>query len=923
MLPSASQPLVRRGQSRHLLAALLFAVGCSGTGSSCGSSCGGAVTTTLPDGGPFKYVGSKLDNTITFRITQDGLDQLNAQALNQVIGNLGGDAGVAYNIPCIGPISLLSCSTSFGTTQLNLIAGDENFDGQCTAADGTPLHLTFNNVVFTLDPAAQVLHTKIYVNIKSGDFYLRTVEAHSSICKDGSGNPASIQADVQIDDSQSIAGQTELDVDLQFTTAPDGRLLISPTQSSLDAILQGIDITGMLFLAAAPGHDPAPPATAVPSANGCDADSTPYNTMNGSTLTCSGWTDGFSFGCTPDSTSMSGIGCTIAQYIKQYLESFLKSTFQTQIIGLVQQQLDNLECDRPVDSTGKPVACDSGHPCGKDDNGTQEICDPTYSVCDYAGQDAGAPQNCEPLALALQAQVDLSGLTQTVGFPAGTKLNVYAGLGGKTASSVIDDGGVQLTAVSGTQPASTVVPSLCVPPTSIPPLSPNILAMNFDDPNNQPDGGVGTYDIGIALASQMLNRAAYDAFNAGALCLQISNQTSSFVSTQLFKTFLPSLGLLTHGTDAPMAVLLRPSAAPSVRIGRGTLTTDSMNNVEPLDPLITLTLPQLNLDFYAVIEERWVRLFTLTTDVSLPIGLRTFPGSQADTLQPVLGDLSMVLGNISASGNVMLAEDPSVVTDLLGAVINFAQPLLAGVLKPVELPQIAGLALEVKGVDGAIPLSSNIQQDGYQHLAIWAGVATCGQPNQPACSNRAVHTEARLSQSLLPSSAEELRTHKVLPTAIIDAQSFGVEHGHAEYSYRIDGGLWSPWIASPHLTIQNPMFYVQGHHKIEVMSRESGNDHTLDLHPAVVDFLSSYEPPSASLTQLADGRVITKAISQASMPIQLRYSYRIGDGAWSVPGPARDFSAAELNGQGLAVKVVDERGMESKATLGNVNVDRD
>ncbi len=944
MLPSANALPVRRSLlHRSLLFGLIFAVGCSGTGSSCA---GGLITTTSPDGGPFRFTGTnKLDNTVQLRLTQDLFNQLNASTLNGILAGLGnGTASSTYpgalaTIPCTKLLDTSACISGFGT-RLSILAGDTNFNGHCDAADAgaadaTPIYLKFNSVDWVLDPHDQVLKANIYVNIHSGDFYLRTGEAHSSIYSDSAGAPAPFQGDIQIDDSSTIcpigvnldggapckAGMTTLSLAFSFTEAPDGRLLVNITQQSLDNLLKGIDIGGLLHITATPGDNAHPLGNPVPPTygetdgfNGCDTDNQQFLTLkdNGA-LTGSGWIIGG--GCGSDSTS---IGCQIISYVVQYLQDYLTTAFQSQIVGFLQQQIDNIRCQRAVTFDGGSAACASNSDCPKDDNGAATVCVTSRGVCVASTQalDAGPGSACEPTPLAIQGTLDLTNLTQTVGFPAGTKMNLFVGLGGKTAPAAVDDGGIQFAAVAATQPASTVVPALCVPPTTFPPIDTNTIpAMNFDDLNNQPDGGIGVYDVGVSVASKLLNSASYDAFNSGVFCIQISNKTSSYVSTQLFKSFLPSLKLLTGGSDAPMAILLRPTLAPSIRVGRGTFAeNDAGTDVVPRDPLVTLSLPKLNLDFYAVIDNRWVRLFTLQADVSVPLGLRTFPGQQADTIQPVLGDLTQVITNISSSDNVMLAEDPSVVTDLLGAVVQFAQPLLAGLLKPIALPQLLGLQLQVKGIAGAVPVSSNIAVDGYNHLAIWAAIA----PASSRVPGHSTQTSARLAASDLPESIEELRgPNRKVPAAIIEASAMGAINGPAEFSYRIDGGLWSPWLRESRFTVRNPMFFVQGHHTIEVTSRDMGDDRTQDLNPVSIDFLSSYEAPTAELAQLNDGRVVTHAKSQASTEEQLRYSYKVGDGAWSAAGPARAFTAEELNGHALNVRVIDERGMTTESRFDN------
>ena len=109
----------------------------------------------------------------------------------------------------------------------------------------------------------------------------------------------------------------------------------------------------------------------------------------------------------------------------------------------------------------------------------------------------------------------------------------------------------------------------------------------------------------------------------------------------------------------------------------------------------------------------------------------------------------------------------------------------------------------------------------------------------------------------------------------------------------------------------------QGHHQIEVTSRELNDDRTQNLEPVSVDFLVSIEPPTVDLVQLSDGSVETKAHSVASQTWQLQYSYRLeGERTWSAKGPARTFTAQELGGRGVAVLVTDEAGRTAKASLG-------
>jgi MYXO-CTERM domain-containing protein len=283
-----------------------------------------------------------------------------------------------------------------------------------------------------------------------------------------------------------------------------------------------------------------------------------------------------------------------------------------------------------------------------------------------------------------------------------------------------------------------------------------------------------------------------------------------------------------------------------------------------------------------------------------------------------------VLTNIKAKNNLMLAEDPGLVKDVIAAALRLAQPLLAGVLQPIQLPSVMGRDLQVKGIGGAMQVSGNLA-DGYQHLAVWASILTCGAPPLPACVRYQTDTEARIAEAQVPDAIEDLRgPGRTIPAAVIEARAITARPAEGEFSYRVDGSLWSPWVRGPRFTIRDPIFLFQGHHTIEITSREAGDDRSQDLEPVSLDFLVSIEPPTAELVQLSDGSVVTKAHSVASQPWQLKYGYRLeGERSWGEQGAARTFTAAERNGRGLSVLVTDEAGRTARAHFGVSGLEED
>lgn len=838
-----------------------------------------------------------------------------------------GQTSPGFSIPCtdLGTI-LHACSGSTGFN-VHVLVGDSGLSGNpaTCATEKTPMHLTFKNVTWALDSLNNVLKAHLVMHLQTGDIYVRTVEEHSTLC----GGTSAIQARVVYNDELPGLPQqdTAADLNIHFATAPDGRLEFNFDDASIASVVDHFH-PAALVISGDPGTDPAPPATAPYSGDGCGPGTGTYHTLNGSALSCGALFNDLNLGCDPTQQNNNGGLCQVVQYIRGQLFDFIKSSFKTQIVKVLRSQLDTLRCQRSTTSQGGATRCDASHVCPADDDGHALTCDLSRGVCYPPAQGLGADgYNCEPVQLGISGTLDVSDLTSKVGFPPRSALNLFAGLGSKGPNGAVkvDDNGLQIAVEAGTQPASdsnyvgTCVQGVAAEaPAPVPP-------MNFDDGANKP-ATVTNYDVGFSLASAMLNRGFLDAYSAGMLCVAITNQTTAFISSGLFKTFLPSLGLVTGQKDVPMKILLRPTLPPSVRIGKNTARLDANGNQIPDDPLMTLSFQKMNLDFYALVDERQVRIFTLQADLQLPLDLRTFAEPNADTLQPVLGGLDTVLTHISAlspdggpysATADMLAEDPGVVKDLLGAAVRLAQPLLAGVIKPIALPSMLGLKFAVRGIAGAVPMQ-DIAVDGYNHLAVWAQVGGCGGTAGVACEQYTVKAQARVARSYLPESLREVqagaRPELELTLSALSARS----HPQTQYSYRVDGSLWSPWLGSAKLTVRDPLFLVQGHHTVEVTARESFDDHTMDPNPVAVDFFVSYEAPAVSLAQRADGAVFSRAHSGATPVEKLSYSYRIdGTQSWTQPGPARLFTQDALAGRGLSVSVSDEAGRAAMAHFGD------
>jgi hypothetical protein len=510
------------------------------------------------------------------------------------------------------------------------------------------------------------------------------------------------------------------------------------------------------------------------------------------------------------------------------------------------------------------------------------------------------PNKCVPRFLGVEGRVALSSLLGGFGVPATAALDLSLAAGSPVnPPSQIVDQGINL-GMRGGLKAVAVAP--CVAPVAAPALS-MVNPPNFDDPAIAPSG----YHVGLGISQPFMQLAFHEAQQSGALCIQVNSSTVGLINTGLFKTFLPSLGRLAtrDGLDAPMMVVLRPARPPTVKVGLGTF--DPVTK-KPIKPLLEVGLPDLSIDFYAMIDERYARLFTLTADISLPLSL-IFTG--CDTVSPALGDLKTLITNIRTANSEMLAEDPKVLADLIPAVIGLAEPALTGALSGFDLPQLGQFKLKVNKTTG---LSQITGTENYNHLGIYATLL----PLNGVCAVASPTTAASLKQSIMPKAEQMRLVGQPLPwpSAILDVRALGGS-GTPEFAYRIDDGMWSTFLAAnekSELEVTHPVFLIQGQHQIEVRSRYAEDAHGVST-PVKLGFLVDWEPPEVNLALDREADRITVAANDVITPAAaLQYSYAVGSDAFSDFGAPREImlSAVEQLG-GVTVRVRDEMGNVGEA----------
>lgn len=396
----------------------------------------------------------------------------------------------------------------------------------------------------------------------------------------------------------------------------------------------------------------------------------------------------------PGDLSMSDEGSCLAlgwacelldvDVVKALVLQQLSPTLEAELTALVVAQT----C-RPCDAASEPC------PSATDGSGEASVCQEGTCVDPRGG--------CVPRFLGVEGLVELGAVDLGA---SGVSLSIAAG------GAVAVEQGLLVGGRAGVEPATRV--------TCVPALAPPV-ASEAGPPAFDAEASAGLdYDVAGAVSASFLDRALWAAHQAGGLCLELEGARVGPLDTGLMRVLVPSLALLAgrDGHDAPMMLVVRPEQAPRVEVGTG--------GVDPTTggsrPALTVALDELSLDLYALIDDRMVRVLTLTADVSAPV---SFTLGGCDQVTPVVGRLTAT--DVRASNAEALADEPAGLVGLLPTLLALAQPALAAALGPLSMPTVGGLRLEPLEVKGLGPI-----EGGSRHRALGL-YARFLAPDDPRC----------------------------------------------------------------------------------------------------------------------------------------------------------------------------------------------
>lgn len=558
-------------------------------------------------------------------------------------------------------------------------------------------------------------------------------------------------------------------------------------------------------------------------------------------------------------------------------------------IGGIKDQLKSTLQDavcQKADATSTPPC-----PAGSTKKASDGVC--------YVNSD---PTQCLPIMLGTEGHFNLGTAVQGTSPSTSSELDLIIAAGGdmnpdplaakdNTPYAGHTVNGLTLTMLSGTK-ASPI--TRCAPLANLP-IPKNIPIpdeLKKDAPTGWPATAAKPH-VGIALAKRYLDHTFGSMHDSGLLCLGVTTDTVAQLETGLLSVLIKSLEYFSIEQKAvPVAIQTRPQKPAQVTIGNGTdIKTD---------PHLKLKLEQFAVDFYVMTSDRFVRVFTLTADITVPLNLQVTADGK---LAPQLGELGVA--NAKVTNSEQLLEDPARVAESLATILGSVGSQLGGAISPIDLASAtASLGIQIKIAEGGIRKVTQGTDDFLALFANFAPAATAPASFQatPVASLQSAHINAR---------ALEVATFDATQAPSFDLELGATGPGATadlEWLVTINGAAWSGWSPDRHRVVTSPIFMAQGRHVLEVHVRDAQHHELVSAEVARVPVLIDVLPPFVRIAS-SDGKRGLKAFDVVSGGNALKARWMGARGTWSpwVVGLA-DAEARVASGEAQDVEVQDEAG---------------
>ncbi|MEL6185649.1 MAG: hypothetical protein AAFU79_13585, partial [Myxococcota bacterium] len=355
-------------------------------------------------------------------------------------------------------------------------------------------------------------------------------------------------------------------------------------------------------------------------------------------------------------------------------------------------------------------------------------------------------------------------------------------------------------------------------------------------------------------------------------------------------------------------VELKPRQPGQISLGSGEQTgVDAMDN-PVLDWLVQLSIDELGVAFHVLIEDRYVRVFEVTTDVFAGLNVVVKPNND---LELALGDLRIdnieeVFSELIPNADFSMVL-PTFLDLALGAFLSepvtFDVNLTSALSDALDVP--IGLRVNDLYRDGSGQdfLTLSLTFTSSEAVAMKRGLATA------ASLAEAPGLVRPTQDGPVPTGRVRLQVGEDLPYEL---------QRDLEYQVRVDGTMWSVFrTPSPDgvLHVSQALLQIPGRHRVEVRARRRDDYTSLDLSPVVLDAIVDVSPPTVSARWGREGLEVTVRDAEApdgqglALEVTLdaetpRYITRMAAGAVVLP-------YAELLGRTVSLVAVDGMGHRS------------
>ncbi len=612
-------------------------------------------------------------------------------------------------------------------------------------------------------------------------------------------------------------------------------------------------------------------------------------------------------GITEDDVEICSSGI-VPQQAFDFVKSFAFDTLIGGVTGQVKTALSSAFCTAPTPTVTPPCPVDS-----EPDNA-----DLTKATkCVFKNDKT----KCVPSLLGLDGRMDLSKALAT--YSPGSQGNldfVLASAGdmnpapGETTlpawpiprnppvpAEDNNKNGISLKMLGGALPAPQ---SLCVTQVRTPPPQdiPLPKELEGDVITPWPAATPGPH-LGFAIAGRFLDHFALAAYNSGVLCLGISTDQVEQLSSGYLSIIVPSIKTLTfEQSPAAAAITTRPGAPPKFKIGNGTdIKTD---------PLLLISLEKFSIDFYVFSLDRFVRMFTFTADVTVPVNIQTGKDPKTNPnggILPVIGDIKLANSSVSNEG-LLLDEGAAISNGISGLLGGIVGQFLGGGFKPIDVQSALasfGLGLDIppggirkltSGSDDFLAIFANLQKA--------AGTAHEQADTRAALVEKIVHPEAMSLTTASRATFPKLRIH-----------AEGIASRPTEQTWWVDQGTHSAWTTERDIVVDQDSMLLQGKHVLYVSSRVVNDMASEDDTPAEIPFVIDTLAPDVDVKH--DGNhVKVRARDYVSSESALVTRHRIDGAGWSEWAPlATDASFDAAPKANIDVEVRDEEGNVGRVAL--------